>query len=698
MFAFPGDMTTAIEPKRVSSPDITARVPTRVRNRLFALVMALCALSFVLVGSLPGISYVVLPANSYLVVHTVFEFTSIIVSFAVFIVGWYGYKQNANRQDLVIGILFMTVGLIDFAHTLSYSGMPAFLSPNTVSKACTYWVAARLTDGVGLLAVAFVAATGRRTWLRPSVLVPAGLSLVLALIVTVDYFPEVLPPMFIEGVGLTPLKIHLEWAVIALYAAAIYAFGVRGHREHNVVLLQLALVVAIFSEFSFTLYRSAYDTYNLLGHIYKVAAYYLIFRALFVSSFQRPYYELVKARDQIEESFSRIGAALASSLELKETLQLIADLASDILRTKYALVMMLRDGELYVQAERGMTNCPPKVSTEHTAAGIAVSTKQPVVIEDVTELTGHDRKCHCQNLDGPPARSVVSAPIMSGEDVLGVVEAYSTDVGDFGQREADLLFGFARQAAVAIRNSIAYERERVVAETLQRSLLPAAPSIPGLDIAVRYAPAEEVAKVGGDLYDIFPLDDEHLAIVIGDVCGHGLEAASVTAMTVYMIKGFLLHGMSPGEALEHANLTLCRSATVERETVFVTVFLSVLNTRTHELRYANAGHHMPVLLKNETCELVELRSNLPLAVEALTDYETHVLDLGDAHGVLLYTDGVVEARRHGELFGDDKLCGLCQEMLNRSAEELLERVTDEARGWSGTLHDDIAVLAVKWSS
>ena len=666
------------------------------RGRLFALTIVLCALGFAVVEAIPRLHHEVFSTNDYLIFHTVAELLSVIVSFAIFTVGWHGYRQNANRQNLFIGVVFLMVGLIDFLHTLSYNGMPEFLSPNSVSKASTYWIAARLTNSIGLLAAAFILPASRSRWLRPWTVLGAGLGLVAALTIAVSYFPDRLPPMFIPAVGQTAIKKALEWMVIAFSAGAIYVFGRRGKGEHNVILLQMALIMVIFSEFSLTLYTSAFDVFNALGHAYKVAATYLIFRALFLSSFQQPYYELMKARDQIEQSFAKIGLALASSLELNETLELIAQLASDMLRSRYAAVMLIRDGDLRIQAGRGIASDRSVISTERTSAGMALMTRKPVVIADVNAMEDHRADGHCRQLDGPPARSVVSAPIMAGEDVLGVVEVYSPEVDAFGLKEAGLLSSFARQAAVAIRNSIAYEQKYQVAETLQRSLLPAAPTIPGLDIAVRYVPAEDVAKVGGDLYGVFALDDDRLAIIIGDVCGHGLEAASLTAMTLYTIKSLLVHGMPPNEALTNANTTLLRSTEGNREMRFVTCFVCVLDLRTRRLEYANAGHHMPLIFREGECKLMELQSDLPLLIGESTDYRAGTADLRDAQGLLLYTDGVIEARRQGELFGEDNLCRLCVETMGESANEMLDVVVEETRNWAGLLQDDVALLAVKW--
>lgn len=668
-------------------------VSPETKLRLFVICAVLCAAGFAVVSLLPKTFYHLFSTATYLTIHTTIELASIVVSFAVFVVGWYGYKQNTNLRNLFIGIVFLVVGMMDFVHTLSYIGMPAFLSENTISKASTYWLAARLTCGIGLLATAFTTTHRNHTRFNPWLPFSIAIIAVVSLISIVSFAPHMLPSMYAPDVGLMPLKVVLEWVVVAMYTVTIFAFGINRRNNENVFFLQIALIMSIASELSFTLFGSATDTFDLLGHVYKMIAYYLIFRGLFVSSFQRPYYELVSMRNQIEQSFSRIGDALASGLELDQVLNLIVEISADMLKTKHAAVMLMRSGELMVLAQVGISDHRVRVPIENSTAGEAVLSKQPMIITDIDEVRRHNPGFFIRDLEGAAARSTVTAPIMCGTDVLGIVQVYSTEVAAFGLREAELLAGFARQAAVAITNSIHHERDHTVAETLQRSLLPSAPNISGLDIAVRYVPADHLANVGGDLYDVFSLDEDHLVIVIGDVCGHGVEAASIMAMTEYTIRGFLIHGMPPDEALEHANRTLCQYT--DDSPAFVTAFLGVLDIPNRTLKYANAGHHMPLALGGGS-RTMALNGGLPLGVEESTEYMIHTMDLKDASGLLLYTDGLVEARRNGELYGNSRLCIHCDSMMHSDARQMLGSIVERVRDWSGMLQDDIALLTVKW--
>lgn len=658
-------------------------------RRLFILTALLCALLYAAIDIFPKALYHIFAMGEFVTLHVSFEFTAILVCFAVFIVGWYGYGANRNTRNLFIGVTFLAVGIFDFAHTLSYKGMPNFLSENTVSKASTYWVATQLTCSLALLLAAFTGERGRRGRYVPYLFLIPTLAVVTVVVVLVSYFPDLLPPMFIDGVGQTQTKIVLEWVIVFTFAAAAVLHGVRNRQTDGIVLLQLAIMISIFSELGFVFYKSAFDTYNLMGHIIKVIAYWMIFRALFLSSFERPYAELVSANEKIEQSLARIGNALASSINSTEVLQLIADVSSEMLGSQHGAVMLLKDGDLRVAAQKGMEAGNSAVPLAQTLAGEVLHLGEPMV------LSG-DLSTYCQYAGDASIQSAVAAPLVLGENIMGVIAVYSLEAGVYNQRSAELLASFARQAAAAIHNSISYARERAVAEALQRSLLPPAPKIPGLDIAVVYTPAEDAARVGGDLYDIFALDKEHVAIVIGDVCGHGLDAASSMAMASYMIKGFLSHGMQPGGALRHANQVLCKRASDDRQLPFVTLFAGVLHLPSRTLKYSDAGHPMPLIF-GDTVDILDGKGDIPLGIEEETVYRVHTVDLSATKGMLLYTDGVVEARKKKELFGEDRLCDLCSQMSEESAASITATVVENVKRWSGMQQDDIALVLVKWS-
>jgi len=235
--------------------------------------------------------YIVFEIDDYLVWHNILEFSSIVVSIIIFLISWYNYKQLGNQQELFLGIAFLIVGAVDFMHTLSFPGMPAFVSQNSTGKAINYWLVARLIQATALAGSGFISTRQRfHRFLRTQLLLAALFFIALTFYV-ITYLPHIIPEMFIAEKGLTPTKIWLEYSVIFIILIAIckYVFIFKQRKTRMVWLLLLGMIFFIFSELSFTLYASAFDIFNLLGHIFKTGTMISIFLALFVSGVQEPY-------------------------------------------------------------------------------------------------------------------------------------------------------------------------------------------------------------------------------------------------------------------------------------------------------------------------------------------------------------------------------------------------------------------------
>ncbi len=398
----------------------------------------------------------VLPADFFSIFEIIVQISTAVVSFGIFITGWYGYKQQPNARILALAVVFFTVGVLDLLHALTIKGMPAFLSGQSMNKEATYWIAARLVSGGGLLLAVFIPEARLPKIIYPRLLLVAAAAVVTFLVIIESSLPQALPAMFVTGQGATPVKVVLEYLVIGLFAATIVALMRRRVFDLSAtVFLQAALLISIFSELAFTLYAGPHDSYNVMGYSYKVAAFYLILQAVFVSALQQPYYQLDGARRDLEKAFVSIGEALASSLELDKTLSLITDLAAEMLHQPYAQALLYTDDpdKLVTVAAKGILDPPMKVPLKNNPAARVMESRKPVLIEDIpdsqvrSELTGNFLRC------------AVAAPILKESTVLGVLIVFSEGPAGFGDHEARLLASFARQAAVAIGNSRLFESE-----------------------------------------------------------------------------------------------------------------------------------------------------------------------------------------------------------------------------------------------
>jgi diguanylate cyclase (GGDEF)-like protein/PAS domain S-box-containing protein len=237
----------------------------------------------------------------YLSLHSLMETVSIVIAMMVFAVGWNSNVGKTPGNLVLLACLFFAVGLLDFSHTVSYGGMPDFFSHNGVDKHLNFWIAARLIAASALLIVSF------RSW-RLQLTHTTKCALFAGLFLAVGIFNWVvitnqdsLPDLFIEGQGLTPLKKNLEYLSIAinLTTMAILWAKMKTEQSFNAPLLFAAAGVMAMGETFFTLYTTMTGAYNILGHIYKVISYVLIYRAVVVESIEQPYLQLAKARKNL---------------------------------------------------------------------------------------------------------------------------------------------------------------------------------------------------------------------------------------------------------------------------------------------------------------------------------------------------------------------------------------------------------------
>ena len=240
----------------------------------------------------------------YLPLHVLLETASIIVSMMVFAVGWNSRSSNLSGNVVLLASVFFSVGMLDFLHTVSYVGMPDFISPNDSQKHLNFWLSARLFAALVLLVVAIRPWKPLHSKATRYLIFGSLLSATLAINWAVVYHQSWFPDTFIPGQGLTPFKKNVEYIVIAInvVTAIMFLARMRERQPFNAVLLFGTVCTLAMSEFFFTLYTTMIGSYNILGHIYKVIAYLLIYRAIVVEVIEEPYLQLKLAEEQLRHS------------------------------------------------------------------------------------------------------------------------------------------------------------------------------------------------------------------------------------------------------------------------------------------------------------------------------------------------------------------------------------------------------------
>lgn len=268
----------------------------------------------------------------------------------------------------------------------------------------------------------------------------------------------------------------------------------------------------------------------------------------------------------------------------------------------------------------------------------------------------------------------------------------------FDDDDADLAVEVGRRTALALENARLYAEREYVAETLQRSLLPPdLPTIPGLEIGARYLPASEGTSVGGDFYDVFEIDLDHWAAVIGDVVGKGAQAAAMMALARYTIRTAAMSESRPSRILEVLNEAILRQTAEQR---FCTAcFVRIMRRgETTRVTIASGGHPLPMILRADgSLETVGKPGTLLGVFEDPTLID-EAIDLRRGDAVVMYTDGVTDERRGDEEFGEQRLAELLVSVAGHTAQEIAdEALIAVSRFRSDRPRDDIAVLTLRMS-
>lgn len=243
---------------------------------------------------------------------------------------------------------------------------------------------------------------------------------------------------------------------------------------------------------------------------------------------------------------------------------------------------------------------------------------------------------------------------------------------------------------VAAENHELYTEQRSIAQTLQHALLPdTLPDFPGLGVATRYVPASSGIDVGGDWYDVVRTEDQRVLLLIGDVSGHGLRAATTMASLRYAALAYAAQVSRPGALLA----MLSDYVNSGEHDYFATVLCAVMDADGHSLTVASAGHIAPLLIDGDDSRFVDLDPGVPIGVPRHSQYQETTVAVRQNTTLLAFTDGLVE--RRGEVLdtGLARLRDVATE-LQLSLEDMLTKLVGDLA--TEEHHDDTAMVGIRW--
>jgi serine phosphatase RsbU (regulator of sigma subunit) len=399
-----------------------------------------------------------------------------------------------------------------------------------------------------------------------------------------------------------------------------------------------------------------------------------------------------------------ISRSFAQSLSLEATLEAVASTVVDVLGVDIALIRMPDERREWLMPRAIKVAAPrledaarsmmykPQAFGAHPVQLLFRNAEPFQITRQTVEAIGQPATALLPFLERGWTGAVV--PIATPAEVLASLTIISVQPGSPVTVDTiEQATAIGGQAALAIDNARLYQQQKQFSDTMQRSLLPrSVPELQGLELGDAYESSAHV-EVGGDVYDFMELGDGRLAVTLGDVTGHGIEAAADMAMAKFVFRSLAREHPEPSDFLQSANEVVVGEIAPGK---FITLVYMVIDGGKGEVAAAGAGHPAPRIVgADRSVRGLETRG-LVLGIEPGQRYEEvrATLDVGGA--VVLYTDGVIESRWEGELYGVERLDRLLSERRDLSANELAQAVLDDCRAFArGELADDCAVVVVK---
>ena len=402
------------------------------------------------------------------------------------------------------------------------------------------------------------------------------------------------------------------------------------------------------------------------------------------------------------EAARRLGAlyeisrSFAQELSLEKTLDALAETIVDVLDVDAALIKM-PDGRRDFLTPRALHVKDPQL-----AAAMRVMLWRPepfggVAVQRLFRGATSYRIERGHELLEPflaKGWTGVVVPVATPAETIAALMLLSFRPGvPITDETVDVALAIAGQAALAVDNARLYQQQKEFADTMQRSLLPRdKPHVSGLEVGEVYESSARV-DVGGDVYDFVELDGGRLAVVLGDVTGHGVEATADMAMAKFVFRSLAREHPDPADFLAAANDVIVDEIAPGK---FITMTYVAVDPDRGEVACASAGHPPPRLVLPDGGVRSLDAPGLVLGIAADQRYEEVRAELPVGATIVLYTDGVVEARSAGQLYGTPRLDALLARLRDRAPAALARAVTEHARAFAGgELSDDLAVVAIR---
>lgn len=461
-----------------------------------------------------------------------------------------------------------------------------------------------------------------------------------------------------------------------------------------------ALMVPIQSQISFKgviLVESGFRNWLQFAN-FRELFFRVIRKIADVSERSELYHEIFLQKVQ-SEKILEISKLITSTLNLSEVLNRIMESIQSVIPYDAGAIFLIDFKEnvlkhIYSTGYFQTAQEAVHLKIHQGIVGKVIQSGKPINIPDVSKSPDYFSL-------RPSTKSQLTVPIFSGDQAIGAIALESDRLNNFTSNDVIFLQNIVSHAAIAISNAWLYqdvlqkremEADLFHAASIQKELLISRiPFIQKLDMSVSSYPAR---IIGGDFYDIQKISDSEVFLSIGDVSGKGASGAILMAVCLAALRNFLKQIYSVCEIVARLNNFLVETTAPDR---FVTLFLAYLNSEKGELIYTNAGHNPPILIREDgTTELLKSGGPLLGYKSSLEYVQDHIL-LNPGEVVVMYTDGIIEARVHDQEYGLERLVNLVKKFRKETAANIKRKIIEDVRNFKGTdeFDDDLTLLIIK---
>ncbi len=404
------------------------------------------------------------------------------------------------------------------------------------------------------------------------------------------------------------------------------------------------------------------------------------------------------------ESLIEASKILNKTLDLDELLKVILDLTTTNLDADRGTIYLIdrERKELWSRVLKGKELVEIRLPLGTGIAGTVAETGETVNLEDAWRdkrfFSGFDVRT------GYVTKTMLCMPMRNREEkIIGVFQVINKRTGAFDREDEQFLSAFSDHVSLAIENAFLLqarveqermEREIQIAGEIQSKLLPAElPVITGYQIDATAIPCK---TIGGDYYDVIPVDDDSFVLVVADVSGKGIPASLLVSTLNAALYAYIQTSLSLSDLVQKLNTIVYKNTPSER---YITFFISILNIRRHQLMYVNAGHNFPYRIKKGRSEIEFLKAGgLPLGMFDNAEYASEIITLEPDDLLVLYSDGVTEAMdKKYEEYGEDRFQNCILTNQNRDVAGLKAHIIEDIQAFVGSepQSDDLTLMVAR---